>query len=643
MLQFIRDKATGWIAWGIVILISIPFALWGISDYLGFGGGASVAEVNGTELSVNEYNLTYQRHRQRLAQMLGGSVDIRRLDEGLLREQSLETLIHDTLVVQYANDENLTIGDGQLARAIRSQQPFQLNGSFNQGLYDNWLRSQGMGPGGFEYYLRRSLLLEQVLSGVGGSAIATSAEKERIVALARQTRSYDELRIATANFKDIAVPEAEIAAYHSANPDTLQTEEVVTLAYARLSLNDLAAAVVPDEEALQAQYEASKLNYTQPERRRAAHILLRVASDANEHEVADALAATAELKAQLESGEDFATLAEAHSEDPGSAENGGDLGFFERGIMDPAFEEAVFDMSPNDVSDPVRTSFGFHLIELKEVVEGRTKTFEESRPEIVEAYQIRQAEQAYFEQVETMAELAFEVPDTLDVIAETLGLEVVTVDSVSRVGSLYDLVASDPAVVEAAFSPDVLLDGNNSDVIELPDNEVVVLRVVDHTPARTQTFDEARDSIVSRLRQGHAEAQAKATGENALTELRGGVSQQDIAAGVSASWQTRENVGRRDAAHPAEVRELVFSMSKPALGGTTSSGMVTTNGDYVLVLLREVTDGSLTAVQADDLNAVEVELLADYGRVSYDGFVNALRAQADIVVNEDTLSADSGY
>ena len=648
MLQLIRDQATGWMAWGIVILISVPFALWGISDYLGFGGAPFVAEVNGTELSVREYNTAYKRHRERLRRLLGGSVNVDQIDQSLLRKQSLDTLIQDTLLVQFGDSDNMRISDAQLARAIQAQEPFQLDDKFNQGLYENWLRNQGYSPGGFEYDLRRSLLIEQVLSGVGGTAIAMQSEKARIAALMGQKRSFSELTISATQFYDRPVSDTEIGEYYEANAESLSTEEAVSLEYVRLSLDALAANIEADEAALRTLYDSSKLNYTVPERRRASHVLVRVAPDADEDALAQATDTINDLRRQLEDDAEFADIAREHSQDPGSAPNGGELGFFERGILDPSFEAAVFAMQKGTISEPVRSPFGLHLIQLVDIKEGHTKPFEEARAELLDEYQRRAAEQIYFEQVENMKSLAFEVPDTLEPVSEALSLDVIRVDDVTRAGSLGDLVAGDPKVVENAFREDVLKERNNSDVIELPNNEVVVIRVVEHHESRTQTLEEAKDLIVARLRAGSATVRASREGQDAIERLISGESKEAVLTTmedivIDASWVERDAITRRDGASTSETKSLVFSMSKPGSGATSIDGTSTRSGDFVIVVLTKVEDGDASALALDDLNSIESELTADYGRVTFEAFVDTLRSSADITINDDTLGDSRNY
>ena len=648
MLQLIRDQATGWIAWGIVILISIPFALWGISDYFGFGQVPFVAEVNGTELSVNEYNTAYQRHRQRLQRLLGSRVDVNQLDEGLLRRQSLDTLVQDTLLVQFGDEDNMRIGDVQLARAIQAQEQFRLDGEFDQGLYENWLRGQGYTSGGFEYDLRRSMLIEQILSGVGGSAIATQGEKTRMAALIGQQRSFFELTINAAQFRDRVVSDEEISEYYASNSESLNTEEAVSLEYVRLSLDELATNVETDEAALQSLYDSSKLNYTAPERRRAAHVLIRIAADANDEAVSQANETLSQLADELDGGATFESLAATHSEDPGSASNGGDLGFFERGIMDPGFEAAVFAMQKGEISEPVRTSFGLHLIQLVDIAAGHTKTFAQARPEISDDYRRRAAEQLYFEQVENLASLAFEVPDTLESAAEALDLEIVRVDNVTRAGAFGDLVAGDPKVVEGAYSNEVLNEGNNSDIIELPNNEVAIVRVVEHFESRKQTLEEARDLIVDRLRNESANTQALREGRSIIERLSSGASREDVLTtqegqSIEASWLERTNIMRRDAAVANETIDLVFSLPKPNTGIASIDGAQTRSGDFTVVVLTEARDGQTGALAGDELNEVESQLTADYGRLTFDAFVSTLRAGADININDATLGETGGY
>jgi len=637
MLQFIRDRATGWLAWAVVLLICIPFALWGVYDYLSPNPNVAVAKVNDTELTLQQFQEAYQRQRQRLQNLLGENFEASGLDETVVREQSLESLIEDELLVQAAIGAGLRVSDEQLARAIHAQEVFQEGGQFSPQRYEQWLRMQGYSPEGFEVVLRRSMLTEQLFSGIVGSAIATDRERERLARLLGQQRSFATLEVPRGRYGDMTFSEEELEAYYDAHRDELMVPEQVAVAYLVLSRDAISQEVRPSEEELRAAYEASKLNYVSPEQRKVSHILVAVGEEADEAEVAEARAQVEALADRLAAGEDFAELAREHSDDPGSARRGGDLGFFERGVMDPRFEEAAFSLEPGEVSEPARTRFGFHLIRVDEVRAGHTKPFEEARDEVLADYRRTQAEHMYYERVERLANLTFEHPHSLEIAAEELGLEIRETELFSREQPPEeDPIASQPGFVEVAFSPELMEDGVNGEVIELPGNQAVVMRVLEHREARSQTLEEARETIAARLRLERAREAARAAGEELLEALRGGADPQAVAESLGGEWTEHEALGRRaDAVDPALLSH-VFAMPR-AGDAPLYDGVTVPSGDYVIVALRSVIDGETENMSEEELAELEGQLASQYGRAAYDGYIRALRDQAEVVIHEQEL------
>ena len=634
MLQLIRDHATGWIAWGIVILICVPFALWGIYDYISPNPTVSVATVNGTELTFGQYQQAYQRHRNRLRQLLGGQLDLAQLDEGLLRQQSLDSMIREELLAQAAQSDGFRIGDEQLARAIHAQEPFKVDDEFNVERYEIWLNQQGYSAGGFEYELRRSLISEQILSGVGGSAFVTNAERQQMSKLIGQTRTFYELTIPLSRFSDIEITDESVEQYFADNGSSLLTPEAVSIEYIELSRAAIAAGVEVSDDDVRALYEASKLNYAQPERREASHILLRLPEDADESTVAQIMADALALKERLLAGEDFANLAGEESGDPGSSQNGGTLGYFERGDMVPVFDSAAFELQVGEISDVVRSQFGLHIIKLTGIQEGRTKTLEESREEVAEELRRDLAEQLYYEQLDQLELLAFEASNTLTVAADELDLEIKEVPAFTRRGSTSNLIAADPNVVEAAFSDDVLLSGNNSGAVSLPNNRVIVLRVAEHEPSRAQTLDEALDVIVERLRDEEARARSLQMAKEAIDGLAGGTSRDGVSQELEAEWVTHSEIRRDEASINAAVVKKLFELPRPAPGVENHAMVTTFSGDQVLIALSAVAEGDPEGLDARQRQALDNEIVGDYGRSAFDAFVQTLRGQADIVINE---------
>ena len=637
LMQGIRDHATGWIAWVIVILISIPFALWGINEYLSPTSNVAVAVIDGTDVSINEFQRTYQRQRDQLQSLLGASFDINQLDEDRLREQALDQIIDDEVVLQAAREGGMRIGDQQLAHAIQSQPVFSQGGIFSEDLYQQWLRNQGFSPGRFEYDLKRSMLAEQIVAGIATSAIVTERQLEAAVRLQRQKRVIETLTLPVARFSDVVIEDADIRAYYDSNQADYVAPEQVKLKYIELSRDAIASAVQVEDGELRAVYEQRMADFQTPEQRDASHILLTLDDDADEATVAATRERLEAIKAQFDSGTSFEELALEHSQDPGSARQGGSLGAISRGVMDPAFEDAVFELALNEVSDPVRSAFGLHLINVDAIHASKLPAFEEVRDKMRAKYQDEKAEREFVEQVETMVTLAFEDSESLQSVADALGLTPGVSDWVSPQVASNSGIGRNPAVIAAAFNPDVLRDGFNSEPIELDPSRVIVLRIAEHRPSRQQPLEEVQDSIRRTLAAREARKLAADSGRTLLERLRSGEDRQDVAAQAELEWSGELELARDSRKVDASVANTVFRMTRPGSAQTVFDGIAGAGGDFVIVGLSRVIDGVLADEDKEQREAATRNLEVEAGRAAYDAVVQALRNSADVVIIRENL------
>ena len=637
LMQGIRDHATGWIAWVIVILISIPFALWGINEYLSPTSNVAVAIVNGNDVSINEFQRTYQRQRTQLQSILGGNFDINQLDEDRLREQALDQLINDEVVLQAALTGGMRIGDQQLAHAIQAQAVFQQNGFFSEDLYQQWLSSQGFSPGGFENDLKRSMLAEQIVAGIATSAIVTERELQTAVRLQRQKRVVHTLTVPVARFSDVEIDDADIRAHYESNQADYVSPEQVKLEYIELSRDAIADGVAVDDDELRVAYERRKADFQTPEQREASHILLTLDDGADEATVAAARERLQALKRQIDDGTPFADLAREHSEDPGSARQGGSLGGISRGVMDPTFEDTVFKLALDEVSDPVRSAFGLHLIRVDAINASKVPSFEDVREKMQAEYQNNKAEQAFVDRVETMVTQTFENPDSLDAVADALGLVPNLTDWVSPLVAMNDGIGRNPSVIEAAFNPDVLQDGFNSEAIELDPSRVIVLRVAEHRPSKQEPLGEVRERIERQLAAREARKLAADNGRALLERLRNGEDKQDVAAQAELEWSGESELERDSRNAGASVVSTAFRMIRPAAGQTVFDGAASTNGDFMIVGLTRVVDGTIAGEGQEQRDLATRSLEVEAGRASYDAVVQTLRSSAEVVIVRENL------
>ncbi|RMD70030.1 MAG: peptidylprolyl isomerase [Gammaproteobacteria bacterium] len=619
MLQSIRERAQGWLAWVIIILISIPFALWGINRYFGGGGEVAIASVNGTDITLRQWQRTYQQQRQRLLAVLGGDVD----DE-LLKQQILDGLIEHLLLLQAAQSMGLAISDVQLAAYIQAQPLFQKDGHFDRQRYEQVLSAQGMTPGMFEQQLYQRLLIQQMRLGITESALLTPSEAERMARLKGQRRTVSLLVVGAKPFLEgLEIQEDAIKRYYETHEDAFTLPEQVQVQYIELSVENLMGQVPPPDEAtLKRLYEESKADFVVPEARRARHILIPIEGDE-----AKAKALAEELLQRLKKGEDFAALAKAYSKDPGSARLGGDLGYFSRGVMDKAFEEAVFSMKKGEIR-LVRTPFGFHIVQVTDIRPPEVKPFEKVKEDLIQRYRRREAERMFLDKAEELANLVYEHPDTLEPAAEALELPIKVSDFFTPKGG--EGIASNPKVVEAAFSRDVLEEGYNSEPIEIAPDHLLVLRVLEHRPPALQPLVEVHETIEKRLKQEKAAEKARALGEKILERLKSGEDPEAVARDQGLSWEPPMTLGREDTRVHPDLLKTAFRLPKPK-DGPTYGGLSYPSGDYAVIRLEKVEEGS-----PEDLTDEEREALRrDLGEAAFAAFVKGLRQAADVKVYPD--------
>jgi peptidyl-prolyl cis-trans isomerase D len=634
MLQAIRDRAQGWIAWAIVILISIPFALWGIADYLGVGAEPVVATVNGDEIKERALDQRYQQVRRSLQERLGANFRPEMFDEQRMRQQVLDSMIDELVIQQASRDLGLYAGDALVREAIRSVPAFQKDGQFDQAAYQRALQLQGYpSPVEFEERLRNSLVTGQLEVAVRETEFATRRELEELARLRKQTRQFSYLRVPAREFRsEEAIPEQDVQAYYDEHLEQFRSPEQVKLQYLVVDTRTVRELVSPDEDQLREYFEAHAGDYVQPEKRRASHILVSLDRDADAEQQRAALQKIEAARERILAGEDFSAVAKELSEDPGSAANGGELGFFGAGEMDPAFEQAAFAAAEGEVTEPVRSDFGYHLVLVREIQPEVAPGFEEVREQVERAVSQQEAERLLADYAERLHTLTYEHPDSLEPAAEELGLEIQTSDWMGRSGG-KDLLAY-REVVEAAFSEDVLGQGNNSELIELGPDQMLVLRVAEHQQAAVKPLDEVRDQVVERVRREQAREAARAEAEALLSRLEAGATLEELAEESGFDLKQPDSLERTSDAAPRRLVTEVFKLPRPSGEAPTSSLVALANGDYAVVALTEVSDGAVQDLGEAARTEEKAALRRSLGQEYYQHLVQSLRSEADIKIPE---------
>jgi peptidyl-prolyl cis-trans isomerase D len=630
MLLAIRDRATGWIAYTVIILLCIPFALWGINSYLGGGAVPDVAEVDGEPISQQEFQRAYQQQMGRLRAMMEGNFDPSTLDEERLKQQTLQQLINETVVRQSGQSLGLRVGDQQLDGAIRSLAPFRRDGHFDPELYQRVLLQQGLTPPSFEQNLRQSLLNEQLQQGIIDSDFLTDADLRRYVALRDQQRRIAFLTLPLEQYKEnVEVSEEEIEQYYSANQDRFRNPEQVRLEYLELSLDQLAADIPVDETDLQQAYQERLDQYTRPEERRASHVLVTLPSQASQEIVEEARARAENLHQKIVADDngfddivgDLSELEEVQ---------GGDLGLIGRGMMEPTFEEALFALDkPGDISEPIRTGFGFHIIRLDEVVAGEVIPLDEVRAELESDLRQRRAEPEFFDAAETLANITFEQPDSLHPAAEALGIEVQETGWIDRDGESQG-IASFPPVMQAAFSPEVLESRLNSESLEVEPGHVVVVRVAEHRPAAPMELAQVRDRIIEQIRTEHAQEAVQEELDRLLERARGGASLTQLAEEEDLRLSEPGLVTRSARNLDGSLLNSAFQLPEPESGQPVHGRARLANGDRALIVVSEAVPGELADLSPGERDALRRQLAAQGGSMQFQGFVASRRQQTDV-------------
>jgi len=593
MLLAIRERIMGVVGWIILGILFVAFAFFGLNSYLQSDAANYAAAVNDQEITLARHQRAYQQLRTRMADMLGDNFDAAQLNEDILKANALQQLINEELVLQAADAEGYAASNQLVAARINSIDAFKENGVFSKTLYERVLGYQGIGPANFEHNLKQEIIANQYREGISRTAAATAAGLSRAYILEGQQRRFNYMVLPLQSFSaQLEITDQDIEDYYAAHSDAFMTPERVRVQYLELDIATLDPGIAVDEQAVQALYDEQSLKYVTPEERHARHILIRLLPDADEAATAAALEKAQGIVARLDTGESFADLAKELSDDPGSAANGGDLGFFGRGMMAPEFEDSVYGLQQGERSQPVKSPFGFHIIELVEIKPEVAIPLADVRDELVDQLLADERANLFFEQSETLSSITFEQPDSLQGAADALGLDIQESDWMSRGGGGTG-IAANSNIIETAFSEDVLLNGNNSASVEVAPDHVVVLRVLEHQEAAQQSLEAVRTDVERLTRNEKARALAEARGKEILASLTAGETTLAASAEADAVTLHSTELIQRNASEPArEIVSAAFTLNTPAEGETVYKGLPARNGDYVIIALEQVKDGN---------------------------------------------------
>ncbi|WP_426133783.1 SurA N-terminal domain-containing protein [Pseudomonas sp. PWP3-1b2] len=621
MLQNIRDNSQGWIAKTIIGIIVALMAFTGIEAIFqaSTNNKQDVAKVNGEEITQTELSQAVDMQRRQLMQQLGKDFDASLLDEKLLRDAALKGLIDRKLLLQGAADSKFGFSEAALDQVILQTPEFQVDGKFSADRFDQVIRQLGYSRLQFRQMMTQEMLIGQIRAGIAGSGFVTDAEVLAFARLEKQTRDF-----ATVNIKAdpaaVKLTDDEVKAYYDQHAKEFMTPDQVVIDYLELKKSSFFDQVTVKDEELQAAYQKETANLA--EQRRAAHILIEVNDKVTD---AQAKAKIEEIQARLAKGEKFEALAKEFSQDPGSANNGGDLGFAGPGVYDPDFETALYALNKDQVSAPVRSTFGWHLIKLLGVEAPQVPTFASLKDKLTRELKAQQVEQRFVEATKQLEDAAFEASD-LAQPASDLKLTVHTSAPFGREGG--EGVAANRAVVTAAFSPEVLDEGANSSAIELDPETIIVLRAKEHLKPSQLPLESVSTAIRAQMTKERASAAAKTHADELIASLRDGKTPltQPI---DGQAWKVTEAATRSQEGIDPAVLQALFRMPKPAAKDKPTFTTVTlADGSLVLVRLNGVNEA---AAPTDEEKAQYRRFLASrIGQQDFAAFRKQLEAKADI-------------
>ncbi len=631
MLEKIREGSQGVVAQVILGVVILTFAVSGVSSYFNRSADQSVAVVNGEEISRASFEQAFQSERARQEQQFGEMfAQLAANPEYMtkLRESVLDRLIDDTLIKQQALKLDITIGDQFLMDSIRKMPEFQVDGVFNNERYLALLRQNNFTANQFRDLLREQYTRMQLSAGVASSEFALPSELKFLMSLQQQTRDFNYALVKAADqASKVEVTDEKLNTWYSVNQQRYATPEQVSLQYVMLKGADLAKDIKVEEKDIENYYNANLARYQGEERRRVSHILLESAE-----ENLDIYNKAADLLKQLQNGADFAQVAKANSADTVSAENGGDLDYITKGVMEAEFEAAAFGLAKTgDLSGVVKTSFGYHIIKLTDIEAATVKPLAEVKEQIVAAVQKEKASEKLAELQLKLAEVSYEIADTLDDAAKAVGATVQTTELFSQ-----DNVPAEinfPALTSLVFSEDFINSQVNSEVIEVAAEQLVVARLVKHEPPKTRTFDEVKAEVQAAYIAEQSAELAKVKAEQLAAELAAGKNLTEL---VSAEQLTLETVTanpRFGGAMDPQIRNKAFELAKPKEGKTSVAATALQSGDAAIVVLTKVTDVPVTAEPtADELAGLGSQL----AQTNYELLRKALREKAEIVKHSTT-------
>lgn len=627
MFDFVnRKKRVVQVIMGLAVL---PFLFWGVESYRSDSGEGYVAIVDGEEIPRREYEQALRDHHERMRTMSGANFDSAMLDTFEVRNSVLERLIQQRLLHQEAINNGFIVLDSQLVNTIRDIPAFRKDNQFSKQQYEELLRAQGLTPALFESRVRQELLLQQLLDGYSENGFAPKTVADRVKYLSEVQREISQLQIEPEQFLSQVMPEeADINAYYEKHKVDFYLPERARVEYLVLSLDAIAQNETISDEAVRAYFDEHPDEFGQSEERKASHILISVPADASEDEKQAARDKAEGILAQVRQNmEQFAEIAKEHSDDPGSSTQGGDLGFFGRGVMVKSFEDKIFSMQLNEVSDLVETDFGLHIIQLTDIKEEKYPDLEDVREQIEKKLKIQMMGSMFGEIAEDFSNIVYEQGDNLQAAAEKFELTLQKSDWITRNSAEPSILANEK-LLSAIFSDDAITNQRNTEAIEVKPDTLVSARIIEHRPAAAQSMMVVKDQIVEKLKKQMAEALTIEEGQAKLARLQAGEEDVDVTWGDTKQISYMQSQGLDH-----ETLRAIFRAETGNLPVYT--GTVDPKGGYSLIRISKVIEPE--SAEKENLSNFNKQLQQMITQEEMSSYLAALRQKYDVKVKQDNF------
>lgn len=630
MLNIFRETGGRIVAGVILALIAVSFVFFGIDFNL--SGTTYAARVNGTEIPMREFQRELQATQSQYQQMYDQELTEELMTQ--LRRSVIERMVQREAIRQRIERLGYRASDAQLRDSIRSIEQFQVGGEFSMDVYQAMLRNSGRSVAGFEATQREQIALQDLQQGVAMSSFVTPAEVRRHIELVNERRDLAYARFAVDGFMDeVEIMDADVQSHYDANAARYTSEETVDFEYVELSLDAIASEIELTDDELREYYNDNRAEFETMEERNASHILIEHA----EGERAAAEAEAEEVMSRLEEGASFDELAAEYSDDTGTASQGGDLGWIARGTLSDAFEEALYGIDEvGGVTGPVDTDFGVHVIRLDDVREGSVESFEAVRGELREELSTRRAEDRFFDRANRLADLSFDAFDELDSVASELGVEVRSVEDFARSGSGGPFGENRGAVAQAAFDEENVTSGANSDLIELSDSRVAVLRVTGHNEPTQLPLEEVESRIRDELTRERAGELASEAADAYLEAVEGGAEREAAAAEHGGEWNAPGLVERGTSELPNRLVSVAFSLPRPS-DGPVRERVSFSSGDVAIVFVNGVEPGQPEDLPTAEREQLRMQLINQHAQAEFNAYTTTVRQNATIDISDQAL------